>query len=118
MDDAIDAHANVDVDLPPGPPFYLFENEGEFRKALERSGFNGASMEFKVHRIEWKVPSAQFVFDAELNAGVRTAGLLKRQTPQTLQKIQAAIEESVQQYAQGNGFAIPKGAYVVAAPKK
>ncbi|PYJ83734.1 MAG: hypothetical protein DME73_01590, partial [Verrucomicrobia bacterium] len=31
VDDAIQAHANLDVDLPPGPPFYLFENEEEFR---------------------------------------------------------------------------------------
>ena len=118
VDDAIQAHANLDVDLPPGPPFYLFENEGEFRKAFEGAGFDGASMTFKVHTIEWKVPSAQFVFDAETKAGVRTAGLLARQTPQALQKIQAAIEKSVQQYATDGGFAIPKAAYIVAASKK
>jgi ubiquinone/menaquinone biosynthesis C-methylase UbiE len=118
VDDAIQAHANVDVDLPAGPLFYLFESEEEFRRALERSGFDGASMSFKVHRIEWTVPSARFVFDAELNAGVRTAGLLARQTPQALQKIQAAIENSVRPYAKGNGFAIPKSAYVVGARKK
>jgi ubiquinone/menaquinone biosynthesis C-methylase UbiE len=117
VDDAIQAHANFDVDLPPGPPFYLFESENEFRKALERAGFNGESMSFKVHRIEWSVPSAQFIFDAETKAGVRTAGLLVRQTPQALQKIQAAIEKSVQPYAKGAGFAIPKAAYIVAASK-
>src|SRR2546430_775131 len=49
VDDAIQAHANLEVDLPPGPPFYLFENEEEFRNALERAGFDGASMTFKVH---------------------------------------------------------------------
>jgi SAM-dependent methyltransferase len=118
VDDAIQAHANLDVDFPPGPPFYLFENEDEFRKALERAGFDGESMNFKVHTIEWNVPTASFVLDAELNAGVRTAGLLARQTPEALRKIQAAIEESVQQYRQGNGFAIPKAAYIVAATKK
>jgi len=117
VDDAIQAHANLDVDLPPGPPFYLFENEEEFRKALARAGFDGASMTFKVHQIEWKVPTARFVFDVELNAGVRTAGLLKRQTPQALQKIQLAIEKSVQPYAKGGGFAIPKAAYIVGASK-
>src|SRR5256885_12604184 len=65
VDDAIQAHANLDVDLPPGPPFYLFENAAGFREALVRAGFDGGSMTFKVHRIEWNVPSAQFVFDAE-----------------------------------------------------
>jgi SAM-dependent methyltransferase len=115
VDDAIQAHANVDVDLPPGPPFYLFENEKEFRKALERAGFDGASMSFKVHTIKWKVPTARFIFDAELKAGVRTAGLLARQTPEALQKIQGAIEKAVQQYATDDGFAIPKAAYIVSA---
>jgi SAM-dependent methyltransferase len=118
VDDAIQVHANLDVGLPPGPPFYLFESENEFRKALERAGFDGASMIFKTHTIKWKVPSARFIFDAETKAGVRTAGLLARQTPEALQKIQAAIEKSVQQYASNDGFAIPKAAYVVAISKK
>lgn len=118
VDAAIQAHADLDVDLPPGPPFYLFENEEGFREALGRAGFDGASMSFKLHTIKWKVPSARFVFDAETKAGVRTAGLLARQTPEALRKIQAAIEQSVQQYATADGFAIPKGAYIVAASKK
>jgi ubiquinone/menaquinone biosynthesis C-methylase UbiE len=118
VDDAVQAHANLEVDLPPGPPFYLFENEDEFRNALERAGFEGASMTFKAHTIEWQVPTARFVFDAERNAGVRTAGLLSRQTPEALRKIQSAIEQSMQTYAKSDGFAIPKAAYVVAASKK
>ena len=117
VDDAIQAHANLDVDLPPGLPHYLFENENEFRNTLARAGFDGASMTFKVHKIEWHVPTAQFIFDAERIAGVRTAGLLARQTPEALRKIQSAIEKSVRPYAKGNGFAIPKAAYIVAASK-
>ena len=74
-------------------------------------------MTFKVHTIEWKVHSARFIFDAELKAGVRTAGLLARQTPEALRAIQLAIEEAVQPFAQGDGFAIPKAAYIVAARK-
>lgn len=118
MDEAIQAHANLNVDLPPGPPFYLFEGEDEFREALERAGFDGASMSFKVHTIRWEVPNAQFIFDAESKAGVRTAGLLARQAPETLRKIQAALEKSVQQYATTDGIAIPKAAYIVSASKK
>ena len=117
VDDAIQAHANVEVDLPPGPLFYLFENEDGFRDALERAGFDGPSMSFKIHTIKWQVPTARFIFDAEREAGVRTAGLLARQTPEVLRKIQAAIEKSVQQYATKDGFAIPKAAYVVSISK-
>ena len=118
IDDAVQAHADVDVDLPEGPPHYLFAGREEFRQALERAGFEGDSMIFKLHTIEWNVPSARFVFDAERNAGVRTAGLLARQTPEALRAIQSAIEQAVQPYAKGNGFAIPKAAYVVAITKK
>ena len=117
VDDAIQAHANLDVDLPPGPPYYLFAGPEEFRKALGRAGFDDASMTFKVHTIEWKVPSARFVFEAELNAGVRTAGLLARQSPGQLKAIQSGIEEAVRPYAKDDGFAIPKAAYIVAVGK-
>jgi SAM-dependent methyltransferase len=117
VDDAIQAHATLDVDLPPGPPYYLFANPEEFRKALGRAGFDGASMTFKVHTIEWQVPSARFIFEAELNAGVRTAGLLAQQSPAQLKAVQAAIEEAVQPYAKGDGFAIPKAASIVAVRK-
>jgi SAM-dependent methyltransferase len=117
VDNAIQAHANLNVDLPPGPPFYLFEDRKQCREALERAGFNGASMRFQVHTIRWQVPSAQFIFEAETKAGVRTAVLLARQTPEALQKIRAAIEKSVEPYAANEGFAIPKAAYVMAAAK-
>jgi len=118
VDDAIKAHADLDVDLPPGPPYYLFENEEEFRRALARAGFDGDSMIFKLHTIQWKVPTARYVFDAERNAGVRTAGLLARQTPEALRAIQSAIETAVRPFAKGDAFSIPKAAYVVAVSKR
>jgi hypothetical protein len=63
------------------------------------------------------VPSACYPFDAERNAGVRTAGLLAGQTSEKLRAIQLAIEKSVRCYAQGDSFSIPKAAYVVAVSK-
>jgi len=113
VDGAIQAHADLAVDLPPGPPYYLFENEEEFRSALSRAGFDGASMKFEVHRIEWLVPSAEFIFEAELKAGVRTAGLLAKQKPEVLRAIQSDLESAIQKYARSDGsFAVPKAAYV------
>src|SRR5437870_13108125 len=41
VDDAIKEHADLDVDLPPGPPYYLFESEEEFRRSLATAGFDG-----------------------------------------------------------------------------
>ena len=118
IDDAIQAHADLEVDLPAGPPHYLFSGREEFRRPLERVGFNGASMIFKLHTIRWNVPSARYPFDAERDAGVRRAGLLARQTSEKLRAIQLAIEKSVRRYAEGGSFSIPTAAYVVAISKK
>lgn len=59
-----------------------------------------------------------YVSAAATARGVRTAGLLSRQTPARLQAIQSAIEESVRRYAKGGGFAIPKATYVIAVGNK
>jgi ubiquinone/menaquinone biosynthesis C-methylase UbiE len=118
IDDAIKKHADLEADLPAGPPHHLFSGREEFRRVLARAGFDGESMIFKLHSIYWNVPTAGYPFDAERDAGVRTAGLLARQTPTRLQAIQSAIEESVRSYARGDGFAIPKAAYVIAVSKK
>lgn len=117
IDDAIAAHANMKVDLPAGPPHHLYGGQEEFRQALERAGFAGASLIFKLHTIRWTVPTARFAFDAERHAGVRTAGLLARQTPETLDAILSAIENAVRPFAKGDGFALPKAAYIIAVSK-
>lgn len=117
IDDAIAAHANMDVDLPEGPPHHLYAGREEFRQALERAGFDGASLIFNLHTIEWNVPTARFIFDAERHAGVRTAGLLARQTPEKLRAIQSTIENAVCPYARQSGFTIPKAAYIIAVRK-
>src|SRR5438477_6243171 len=111
IDDAINAHADLSVKLPSGPRYYLYKTKKDFRQAMERAGFNGASMTHAIHRIEWIVPTPGYPFEAELNAGVRTAGFLAAQPQAKLSAIRSAIEENVKQYAKGDSFAIPKAAY-------
>jgi ubiquinone/menaquinone biosynthesis C-methylase UbiE len=119
IDDALEAHADMTLQPPAGPPHYLFNGKEGFRAALERAGFDGESMNFAIQTIRWRVPTARFAFDAERNAGVRTAGLLALQSSERLEKIRIAIEEAVQPYAEtAGGFALPKGAYVVGVGKK
>jgi len=118
IDEAIKAHADLDVKLPSGPPYYLYKTKEEFREAMERTGFDGSSMTYAIQRIDWVVPTAGFPFQAELNAGVRTAGFLAAQPPEKREAIRSAVEEKVKEYAKDNGFAIPKAAYVVAVAKR
>src|SRR6267378_2178169 len=117
IDDAIKAHADLEVKLPSGPPYYLYKTREEFREAMEQAGFDGSSMTYAIHKIEWVVPTPAFPFEAELNAGVRTAGFLAAQPADRLAAVRSAIEQKVKEYAKDNGFAIPKAAYIVAAAK-
>ena len=118
VNDAIDAHTDLDVELPEGPPHYLYGEKQECQKVLEQSGFDGRTMSFETRLVEWTVPTARYFFEAERDAGVRTAGLLARQSPDRLNAIRTAIEERVRRYKRGNEFIIPMAAHVVVASKR
>lgn len=79
VNDAIEAHADLNVDAPEGPSKFLYANKQECRKALERDGFHGESIIFETHLVEWDVPTPRYLFEAERDAGVRTTGLLAHQ---------------------------------------
>ncbi len=117
VNDAIEAHADLNVLLPEGPPHYLYGENEECRNVLEQAGFDGNSMIYETRSVEWHLPTATYFFEAERDAAVRTAGLLARQSPATLDAIRSAIEEAVRRYARGEEFVIPMAAHVVAISK-
>src|SRR5439155_14757192 len=117
VNDAVEAHGDLDVGLPEGPPRYLYGESNECRKVLEQSGFDGDSMTYETRTVEWHLPTASYFFQAERDAGVRTAGFLARQSTERLDAIRIAVEEGVRRYASGNEFVIPMAAHVVLASK-
>jgi ubiquinone/menaquinone biosynthesis C-methylase UbiE len=117
MNDAIEAHADLNVRLPQGPPRYLYDQKEESRAVLEQAGFDGHSMICENRSVEWHLPTAGYFFEAERDAGVRTAGLLARQPPERLEAIRAGIENGVKRYARANEFVIPMAAHVVVVSK-
>jgi SAM-dependent methyltransferase len=114
---AIEAHAKLDVGLPEGPPHYLYGQREDCRRVLGESGFDGSSMSYERQTVEWHLPTASYFFEAERDAGVRTAGLLARQSPERLDAIRIAIENGMQRYARGNEFVLPMTARVVVVAK-
>lgn len=118
VNDAIEAHGDLNVEMPEGPSKFLYADRQECRKLLERDGFDGQSMIFEMRLVEWNVPTPRYLFEAERDAGVRTAGLLARQSSDRLDEIRRAIEAGVWHYAKGDGFAIPMAAHVVVASKR
>jgi ubiquinone/menaquinone biosynthesis C-methylase UbiE len=117
VNDAVEAYANLNVGLPEGPPKYLYGEREECRQVLKRAGFDGASMRYETRTVEWHHPHAGYYFEAERNAGVRTAGILAHQSPETLEKIRIAIENGIRRYRRGNEFVLPMAAHVVVVSK-
>jgi len=76
------------------------------------------SFNFETHLVEWDVPTPRYLFEAERDAGVRTAGLLARQASDRLEEIMRAIEAGVRRYTKGDRFAIPMAAHIVVASKR
>ena len=115
VSEAIEGHADLGLDLPEEPPRFPLCEEAACRGALEEAGFAPASMTFATVRATWCVPSPEFLFEAELKGGVRTAAVLARQSAGRLVAIRAAIADAVRAHAVPGGFAIPATAHVVAA---
>jgi ubiquinone/menaquinone biosynthesis C-methylase UbiE len=117
VNDAIQAYADLNIRLPEGPPKYLYGEREECRQVLKRAGFDGTSMSYETRSVEWHLPDAGYLFDAERNAGVRTGGILARQSPEALEAIRIALENGIKQYARGDKFVLPMVAHVVAVSK-
>jgi SAM-dependent methyltransferase len=118
VEQAVAAFAEVPADLPAGPPAHPLRDAADCRELLAPLGFAAADLRFVTVRGWWRVASPDGVFETELRAGVRTAALLRRQSPERLAAIRAAMTEGVSRFAVDGGYALPMTAYVVAARRQ
>jgi len=117
VNDAKEKYADMNVPMPAAPPYAYFEDKENCKRFLSDAGFDPQTMQYKTKLVKWKVPTAGFYFDAELNAGVRNAAFLRQQSEKTLQKIKISIEQGMQQFKTNEGFNLPFRGYIVAAEK-
>jgi len=104
--DAVDAAgATVPPDIPAGPAFYRFSSDAEFTRLLVGAGLEGIQIEHLsfLHRLS----GADEFWDAMLSSTVRTAALLLGQTQETRQRIRAALDHLLVDYAVGDGLELP-----------
>ena len=110
---AVETLGKKDVPLPEGPPFFRFSDAAETRRTLDRVGFT--EVEVRELPIAWRLTSADAVFEALSRGGVRTAAVLRAQTPDALAAIRAAVRRGVEAYARDGGFAVPMPAVLASA---
>ena len=112
---AIEKHGNAKVPLPDGPPFFRFSDAEETGRVLASIGFT--SVDVRELPIVWRVSSADLVFEALSRGGVRTAAVLRGQTPQALAAIRDAVRHGIAPYAVDGGFAVPMPAVLASGRK-
>jgi SAM-dependent methyltransferase len=117
VEEAVKTHADLRKQAPM-PERFAFGKPEVCATVLAKAGFDPASLIFRTVTEFWRVPTASFVFECERDAGVRTAAVLARQTPEVLEAMQRQIEQSVRAYQTADGFAIPCAAHVVAVGTK
>ena len=111
---AVGAHG-VAVEVPEGPSYYVLSELEDCRRALADAGFDPDSVRAETVTVQWRIPSPDRLFDAQLHAGVRTAAVLRAQPADRLEAIRAAMAAGVRRYADGDEFALPIAARVIAA---
>jgi len=112
---AIEELGRADVGLPEGPPFFRFSAADESRRTLERAGFS--DVDVRTVPLTWELSSADGVYDALSRGGVRTAAVLRAQTPEALAAIRAAIRRAAERYRQGDRFIVPMPAVLASATR-
>ena len=112
---AVQEYGNPAVTLPAGPPFFRFSDTQETIRSLEQAGFTGAVVE-RVPQM-WRLTNPDGLFQAMMNASVRTRGLLHAQTPESLKAIQGALYSEVEKQRRGDAYELPMPAVLATAVK-
>jgi SAM-dependent methyltransferase len=112
---AVQAHGNPSVLLPPAPPFFRFSDPAECQRVLGAIGFRDAAVRLVPQR--WRLASPEQFLDAMQYGTVRTAGLLRAQTPAALAAIGAAVREAAATYQRGDVLELPMPAVLARAIK-
>jgi SAM-dependent methyltransferase len=105
---AIERLGRMDVPLPEGPPFFRFSDRDESIRSMAAAGFVDPHVE--QIPLVWRLPSAGALFDAFANGAVRTAALLRAQTPDALVDIHTAVVEEAAKYRRGEVIELPMAA--------
>jgi hypothetical protein len=100
---AIQKYGDMNVPIPPGPPFFRFSDPEECKRVLTEAGFSDPVVS-PVPQV-WRLESADALFDVMYHGSVRNAALLRAQKPEVLEAIRAEIRRSVE--LQGNELPMP-----------
>ena len=112
---SIAKHGDPNVPLPEGPPFFRFSEPDECIRSLHDAGFESPKV-IKVPQT-WRLPAVESLFEFMKDSTVRTAGLLRGQTVEALEKIRVAMRDELKNYQTGDAIELPMPAILASAIK-
>ena len=107
------AHANLEVGLPPAPPMFQMTDPAVRDPMLEEAGFR--DIRARTLAIVWPVRGQGALLEFLLKGAVRTRMVYERQTPAAQQRIRDALVSAATPYVPAGG--IPAPAVLVTATK-
>lgn len=114
--DALRAHAQDGPKTPEGLPFFFFADEDRAVKPLKNAGFKIVKRHMLA--LEWPIESAESYVSQLHDGGARIGGILRAQTPQTLEKITGFIRDKLVDSEGKNLYALPVYAIMYTAEKQ
>jgi len=103
------------IALPEGPPFFRYSDPEECVRGLLAVGFETPTIT-KVAQV-WHLPAGDGLFEAMKDSTVRTAGLLRAQKPEVLDRIRDTMRAEVKKYTKGDAAELPMPALIASALK-
>ena len=112
---AIMAHADMSVNLPPGPSLFMLSDTSVAIGKLKQAGFVDTS--WQELPMVYSPPDAESVWDWFDKGTVRSVMLVRLQTPEIQARIRETIIENARRYQTGGGLQISNPAILYAASK-
>ena len=111
--ESVQLHGNMDVPLPAGPPFFRFSDPAESARTLAAAGFiNPQTMQIPQL---WRIESGDALLTTFQTAAVRTAALLRAQTPEALKKIRAEVVARAEKFRRDDLIELPMPSVLASA---
>jgi ubiquinone/menaquinone biosynthesis C-methylase UbiE len=101
VDAMAEAGATAPADMPQGPPFFRFSDEGAFTALAMDAGY----VDVAVHTLAFRahVPSAHTLWHGLLGGTVRTGPVVLAQPPERRAAVRAAFDRLVEAFANPDG---------------
>lgn len=108
--------ANLDVGLPPAPPFFQFADPAARDRLLGEAGF--AEIAGRDCTFTWRCARPEDLVLMLKEGMVRNRMLFDRQAPDVQERILSTLVEKGRAFVRGGGIEIPTAAHLVTAVKR